>query len=39
MKDSTNIQEYISKTRNLNNYLVMLGKPISERTFGALVAK
>jgi hypothetical protein len=39
MKDGIDIQEYISKARNLNNYLVMLGKPISEKTFGALVAK
>jgi hypothetical protein len=33
MKEGIDIQEYISKTRDLNNYLAMLGKPISERTF------
>jgi hypothetical protein len=32
MKEGTDIQEYISKARNLKNYLAMLGEPISGRT-------
>jgi hypothetical protein len=32
MKEGTDIEEYISKARDLKNLLAMLGEPIPERT-------
>jgi hypothetical protein len=32
MKEGTDIQKYISKAKDLRNYMAMLGEPISERT-------
>jgi hypothetical protein len=37
MKKGTNIQKYISKARDLKNYLAMLGEPISEKTLVKLL--